>query len=341
MSNLLRTNLIILCLIVLVGCHKDTHQVSNCTTCQDEACHNYVWPGNITFETYVRTGPQYTKPFFNPNNQDEFIYVKQIPGFPTNQLIKHVISSGAETILCSSFFIIGQPQWGKSGWIFFSKGIGQNNIVKIYQDGSSLQQITPNGYSCTHLILSHDGSEMLVNSDSYTSYTTTFYLPILNADGTLIDSLKTYFGNIQIGYPAAVGNKIKDGYYAYYNMDSNKYGYCRLNNGETIDLLFNLETTYANGLPIGVCKNSSQLFQINGANGLYANNLVSGSSKMLVQLCQSRRIESVSMSPDGQHILYEQVKGVQVDIPNQIIDEQSEIYTINVFTREKIKIIGD
>lgn len=157
--------------------------------------------------------------------------------------------------------------------------------MKVYQDGSSLQQITPNGYSCTNLILSQDGSEMLVNSDSYTSYTTTFYLPILNSNGILIDSLKTYFGNIQIGYPAAVGNKIKDGYYAYYNMDSNEYGYCQLHDGNSIDQLFKLETTYANGTPLGVCKNSFQLFHINEGNGLYANNLLSGSSKMLVPVC--------------------------------------------------------
>ncbi len=324
-------------LILLVGCHKDTQQVSNCSTCQDEECHDYVWPGSITFETYIRTGPQYTKPFFNPNNPDEFIYVKEIPGAATNQLIKHTISSGTETILCNSEFIIGQPQWGKSGWIVFTKGIGQNALSKLKDDGSGLTQISSPGIEVLYPFFNTSGDQICAESN-YTSYN---YSPILDMDGNLIDSIKIVHGANKIGFPKAFNTSFKNSYYCYYDNSSSTYGYCQLMNGETIEKLFPLDISTGSSLPWDMCKNNYEIFHVQSKKGLFAFNMITGKSKLLIPNCRSRYILSISMSSDKQHIIYEQVKGVQVDIPNQIIDEQSEIYTINVYTKQKTKIIGE
>jgi hypothetical protein len=335
MLNSLRTKTIFIGIIMLVGCHKDTQQASNCSTCQDEECHDYEWPGSISFETYIKTGPQYTHPFFNPNNGDEFIYVKGIPGSPTNQLIKHVISSGIETILCSSEFIINQPQWGKSGWIVFIKGIGQNALAKIRDDGTGFMQISPSGIEVLFPMFDSSGNQIIVESE-YTSYD---YSAILDLNGNLIDSLRIVYGNTKIGFPKALNGSFKNSYYNYYNNSTSKYGYCKLIDGTEINNLFLLDM--ANGLPIDMCKNNFELFYVQGKKGLFGFNLTSQNSRVLIPNCLSRYIRAISMSPDGQHIIYEQVKGVQIDIDNQIIDEQSEIYTINVYTKEKIKIVGE
>ena len=337
MPNLLRTNIIILCMTAIAGCHKNNQQVSNCSTCQDEECHNYEWPGDITFETYIKTGPQYTKPFFNPNNGDEFVYVKYTPGSPTNQLIKHVISSGAETILCSSEFIVGQPQWGKSGWIIFTKGIVQNILAKVKDDGTGYMPISPPGIEVFYPFFNDSGNQICAESD----YTTYDYSPILDLDGNLIDSIRITHGNNKIGFPKALNGNFQNSYYSYYDNSSSTYGYCQLINGETINKLFPLDVSNGNSQPWDMCKNTYEFFHVQSQKGLFGYNVLTGKSRLLIPNCQSRYILSMSMSPDKQHIIYEQVKGVQVDIPNQIIDEQSEIYTINVFTKEKIKIIGE
>jgi hypothetical protein len=333
---------IIYCIIILIihGCEKDSPVSGNCSTCTDDECLDFVWPGNIIFEDYITTGPQYKLPFFNPLNGDEFVYVKVDKETSTfnYELIKHVISSGQETILCNSQMIIGQPQWGEQGVIIFTV-IG-NKIMKINDDGSGLVQVTPNGVECLNPIFEKGGFRFFVSGTTVSVNGN--YFPIFDLNGIIVDSVKYRFGNNQISYPYCSDGSMKKGYYTYADINSSplEISFCKLNNDESILSFYKLDMPNGLGLPHAICKNDKKLFFTQFQKGLFRLNLITGSVDKISSNCQSRYINSISISTDGNYIIYEQVKGVKTGI-DQEIDEQSEIYMVNVNTCKKTKIIGE
>ena len=341
LSNIKGLFLLLLIGLVFQGCHKDPvdNTGDSCSTCPDGTCQDYVWPNPIVFDYYITTGIQYTKPFFNPNNSDEFIYVKEIPqsGSPIFELTKHVISSGQETILCNTEFIIDQPQWGETGWIIFSR-LG-NTIMKINQDGTGLTQVTPTGKECFKPCFNSSGTRFITMGSKANSNAN--YRPVFDLSGVIVDSVKYEFNGVFIGDPYSTYAEFDNGYFVYSDHNTPSpfvNGYCKLNDNDEIDILNQIDKPNGKGLPIAMCMNGSSLYHVQHKMGLYRFDLATQQTTLLMSNCQSRYIRSVSMSPDGKHIIYEQVKGFQTGNGDEV-DEQSDIYTINVDTKEKTKII--
>lgn len=331
----------LLCSLTFIfGCQKDSPVLGNCPTCADEECHDFIWQGNINYEDYIVTGIQYRQPAFNPLNGDEFVYVKLIPNgsFFNYDLVKHVISSGQEAVLCSSEIITGQPQWGEQGVIVFS--VYGNKIMKINEDGTGLAQITPDGIEYHKPIFESGGNRFFVTGTS--TSVNGDYLPIFNLSGVIVDSVKFKFGNNQIGYPYCSDGSMKNGYYTYADISSSpaQFSYCKLLDNISIEKVYDLEMPNGLGFPTSICKNSKKLFFTQFQKGLFGLNLTNGSVEKIITNCQSKYITSLSMSPNGDYIIYEQVKGVQTGV-DQEIDEQSEIFIMHVLTHKKTKIIGE
>lgn len=321
----------------IFGCQKDSPVQGNCPTCADEDCHDFIWQGNINFEDYIVTGIQFRQPVFNPLNGDEFVYVKLIPNGPffNYELVKHVISSGEEVVLCDSEMIIGQPQWGEQGVIIFS--IYGNKIMKINEDGSGLIQVTPNGLECFAPAFNSQGDKFLVMGSK--TNPATFYRPIYNLSGQIVDSIDFEFNNIFIGYPYIFDDNIYNSYFTYsdHNVVPYPNGICQLKNNNTLNIL---DQPSGLGECVALCKNSNSLFYSQFQKGVFRLNLGTGAIEKIITNCQSKYITSLSMSPDGDYIIYEQVKGVQTGV-DQEIDEQSEIFIMHVQTHKKTKIIGE
>ena len=145
MQKLLNISICFILVLTAGACHKDKPDaVVLPSQSSSSNCKNLVFTSPFNLATDYTPGDQYKWPCFNPNNQDEFVYVKR--NFDTSpgivQLIKHTISSGIEQVLLENgAYISGQPQWGKQGWILFSIGTQPPQVIwKIREDGTGLRK---------------------------------------------------------------------------------------------------------------------------------------------------------------------------------------------------------
>ncbi|MDR0801585.1 hypothetical protein [Fluviicola sp.] len=311
---------------IAVGCKKSTPQPSGGSNPPNqEECLDYVFNGGEVFDTYITTGVQYARPFFNPNNGDEFVYVRSGTGTYT-ELVKRKISTGQETILCNSLMIPSQPQWSKQGWILFSAI--NNAIWKVREDGSQLTQIIAGGASNFTPVLNYDGDKFIGNK-------------IFDLDGAIIDSIQDQYGSISIGYVVSGNQDFKNGYYRYYDGSEpvQNFGYCKLNNNQSIDKLTSFSMN--GGEAVAACRNNENLYYARYMNGLYQVNIASRQEEKIMECCQSRYVVSLSMSPNGKNIIFERVRGHQTTPGGMVIDEQSEIFLYNLITKKETKILWE
>jgi hypothetical protein len=200
--------------------NKDTFL---CTTCEVEGCIDFQFPGEISYETFTNTGIQYTLPTFNPNNSDEFVYVKQ-DFIGNNKLVKHQISTGNEVILHSSNYILEQPVWSKTGWILLTVDIGINHLARVFEDGTGFEIISGTGNECLKYSLSENDSKIVGEFTNYIEYGKA---TVLNLNGDLIDSMNILYGSRKIGYPMAIQESYQNGIYTFYDNSTAKYGICK------------------------------------------------------------------------------------------------------------------
>lgn len=333
MQHLFKLLFVVILFASGLSCKKKTSD--DCPTCKDQLCEDL---GN-NIVNHSETGPQFRQPFFNPNNADEFIYIKSTQGSP-DQLIKHIISSGEELILCDSEYIGYAPQWGSLGWVVFSNS--NFELMKIRDDGTGLTHIGASNLYATSPKLNDAGDRILVNVNMYAfnNGLPVLYSPILDLSGNVVDSVKMRFNDQkQLFHLGTFFSSFQNSYYFYRNESLNTAGYCRLLNNQGVQDLIPLQTYAPADFPVAICKNINELFHVIDQKGLYGYNLFSNESRLLIQCCSSRYIQSVSMSSNGETIIYEQVKGTAIDIST--VDLQSEIYILNISTLEKTKIIGE
>jgi hypothetical protein len=87
---------------------------------------------------YIFDQVSYQRPYFNPNNPDEFICLEN------DILIKYCISQNKRTLLYQpSGDINYQPKWSRNGKISFNTS--DNNIWIMDDNGSNLTQVTNKG----------------------------------------------------------------------------------------------------------------------------------------------------------------------------------------------------
>ena len=312
------------------ACHKNKNPttVSSGYSTPEEDCQDYVFDGGEVFDQYFTTGVQYTMPFFNPNNGDEFVYVKRKSPM---ELVKHTISTGEEVVLCNTKFIDGPPQWGKQGWIIFS--VLGNTIWKIREDGSQLTQLSANGLNYHSPIFNSEGNLYIQMGTSFPPY-----IGIFDLDGVLVDSILFQIDGKSIGSLCPNQSDFKNAYYRYAdNTQDYSFGYCKLNNNSSLDILN--EFSLLDGEATTSCKNDKYIYYVQHQNGLFRLDLATRKVEKMMNNCRSRYITSMSVSPDGNSILFERVRGKQTEPGGQNIDEQSEIFLYNVVLRKEKKIL--
>lgn len=318
----------------LAGCTKASPPVpDNSTPAGQEECKDYVFSGGEIFDTYITTGIQYARPFFNPNNSDEFVYVRSGTGTFT-ELVKYKISTGQEIILCNSLMIPSQPQWGRQGWIIFS--VLNGTIWKIYEDGSQLTQITANGLDYHDPIINYAGDKFVHMGTSFPPY-----LGIFDLNGTIIDSVVFVHGAVSIANFVAGEYDFKNSYGRFYDSSEpvENFGYGKLNDNESVEKLTSFGM--ANGEAVAECRNNENIYYARYQDGLYQLNIASHQVDKVMDNCQSRYIVSLSMSPDGKSIIFERVRGHQTTPGGMEIDEQSEIFIYNTVTGKETKVLWE
>jgi Tol biopolymer transport system component len=309
------TGLIALLCLFFQTCKKDK-------VCRkDNNCANFPNPdGGIST---IRQLPfQRHAPCFNPNNSNEIIYVKEVNN--KFQLVKYNMQSKAETILLDNTVIVGQPKWGKNGWIVFSKL--DLNVYLIIDNGDSIKQITSYFENNHPSFISE--SKVFISVGAETSLGASGN-KIIDLQGNRIDSIKPEdFGRV---YGINHVNKI---------MEATAMG-CGNGGNCSIDF-FNLSTkklTKVNEL------NNDGRFQITGIfwhpnnddiyystyrEGLYKVNKNSKTVTKIKCGCDSKSYRYLSISPDGTKIIVERVDATDYQNKTGSWAEEGKIFIMDI-----------
>jgi len=304
----------------------------------DDECYSFNNLPNLTYFSNERF--QYQTPFFNPNNDNEFVFNYKDFELDEYKLIKYNLQTGEKTVLAEYVKIISQPKWSRKGWIALDNVYNQNYQIWIVKDnGDSLSQLTTNIYN---LFPVWDSS----GDNIYWQHTPVLGIPYYflkqNAYGTSSDTV-LYPNGANSGYAAYNDVSVDNQLIAKTGIgNQNHIGITNLNNPSFVSLL-NLDNSNLVGLE-GLCwsNNSQTAYFTIYKNGLYKLNINNGSYTKLIEFCDSKRYKSISCSSDGKKLIGERVDSYLVKDgegnPTGQIMENSSIYIIDLETLQETKI---
>ncbi|MEN9582478.1 MAG: hypothetical protein RL641_432 [Candidatus Parcubacteria bacterium] len=176
----MRNNLVLITILFCcVSCHKDSIN-------SDSICINLPPSPSIGW-TYLIDTPNYSFPFFNPNNPSEIIFQKKNYSAANTVLYRFNLLTKQKSILFTGENLY-QPKWGKNGWILLNTS--DNNIWKIKEDGNSLIQLTYNSTS-----FAPEWNQACDKIAYFKSDGISHKLFIMDENGNNIDSATNYFSS--------------------------------------------------------------------------------------------------------------------------------------------------
>jgi len=319
----------------MISCRKD--KVIPTPSGEGE-CYSFNNLPNLTYFSNERF--QYQTPFFNPNNDNEFVYNYKDFELDQYQLIKYNIQTGVKTVLAENIKIISQPKWSRKGWIALDNVLNQNyQIWIIKSNGDSLTQFTSN-IANIFPVWDVNGDFLFWQHSPVLGIPSYFFRQGLynSMSDTLVNSGDQSMGwvtyndvsvdNILIS-KTIIGNQ-------------NHIGFTNLNN-PNFQSLVNLDNVNLVGLE-GLCwsNNSQMAYFTIYKNGLYKLNVSNGSYTKLISFCDSKRYKSISCSSDGKKLIGERIDSYLVKDeegnPTGQIMENSSIYIIDLETLKETKI---
>ena len=341
--KLLRNSIIISFILALfVQCRKDKtypespQGMSSCDSCAD-------FPTNSTGFgwQYINEGVQYTDPCYNPNNTDEFVYVK-VKEDGDKELVKFNLVTMSEVIILDSIDIVSKPSWASTGWITFSDV--NKKVWRLTENGTNLVQVT-SGVSDISPHFTNDGnlicyfrnknysnSELQANPNLYLDYKMMF----IDINGTFVDSILIENVNSENGslfyyQDWTICDFTANGVYFAGGTD-NYYGIYKINSsysskeavitwGITSNKDFiNDITSSASGHVLAYSKYR---------NNLLIQNTLTGDTLKCITGCDTEYYEGISITPNGEKILVEKVCSEVLNSSD--IKVQSEIWSIELF----------
>lgn len=331
--------LIILGLMVLVqSCRKDKTvpqepPIPGDTTEVDSGiiCEDFPVSPEIGF-VYTSTGPQYKAPCFNPNNSNEFVFIRT--GISGTELVKYDIIQGVESVLTSSASIITQPQWGSQGWIIFN--VFGNTIWKIHESGSGLEQIVD--FPSLRPCFDNTGGNFI--SMAGDANLTVGYRPIFDLSGNLVDSIYSGYDDRIIGYPYFTSHlKFSKGYFAFADhaySDPIRIGVCHYEDSSIVEI----GSWFYDKEMLDITANSEFVYVSTYWRDLIKINLVSHTLETFKEGCQTKFYNHIDVSPDGTKMIAQVVISTPYD-NDEAIDEQNEIWLIDLVSGEESVVLGE
>ncbi|WP_159038579.1 TolB-like translocation protein [Brumimicrobium mesophilum] len=323
----------------ILACHKD--KPIPCVN-NDPDCYSFEQSDSPMTPFYSRDGKQYMAPFFNPNNSDEFVYHFRDNDLKVFQLVKYNLQTMEKTILQEGDKIAKQPKWSRKGWIAYTRLKGYvEHIIVVKDNGDSLRQFSSDlanldpewdldsenlywthspflgeiYYLFKKSIFGGETDTILKNDESFFGFTD--YKSISN--NNLLVS-KTIFNN---------GNNL-----AILNLSASQFSFSELMDLNNPDFAGITGTSWST--------NNSDIYMSFYVKGLYKMNSSSGTKKLLIPFCHSKRYETISTSADGKYLIGERIDSRQkLDGQKKTtgeIVEKSSIYLIDLQTLEETKI---
>lgn len=272
---------------MLISCKKDKPHVPGGFK-EPEGCYNIKDPGTITLDTL-----QFLSPAFNPNDNNEFVYVKRLLTKGTEKLYTYNISTGKNTILyAGNIGLEREPDWSVNNEIIFGSG-----LYTINSDGSNLKRL--GNLTGGHPKWNKTGDK-IIYSWGLSGY-----------DGFIIDK-NGVFLDTMLFYKNLTGDNC---YYwnSWYNdslvatvsgNDSNwGIGYRNIYTNNCIQLTGGKkDTRYFIGATAWH-PNGKEIYFVRTAKGLYKVNIETGKETFIKECCHRVNYASISFSGDGKEMI--------------------------------------
>lgn len=280
----------------------------------DSDCLIFEVPALGVGVTYGETTFQFKAPCFNPNNNEEFVYIyeNKITGISSLE-IYNLTTKEKKVLVEDNVWDESQPTWGINNKIAF---IMNNQVFWINSDGTDLLQLG-NDYR------SH--APEWIYQDSFLTFTNYWleppsndngakehmYQSILSSDGTSMDSFTVSFENGNVGGLGLGSFNNNSRLFArIYNTDDNaefKLGLIDIQNAlslQTTEIpnLENQSITCVQWHP-----NFEDIYFSFYYSDFYKFNLPSGKLTVIMEACDSKWYDKFSFSQDGEKVLMEKV----------------------------------
>jgi len=246
-------------------------------------------------------------PCFNPNNPNEFVYVKSNPDRTDIELRKHNLVTNADELLSPIDNFNYKLSWSRDGWIYFNNVT--NVVWRIREDGQSLQQFTFEGGNF-NAVAHPTGNYVIVNR----IFTASSKMLLLDSSGAVLDTLPGGGNRYSwLSDTLLIGTTYQA--YTLYHFNS----ISAISSGALPTTLYTVEP-----LP-----NNS--FAYTAGGGIIAFNYLSWQINTLKEKCGDKHTYHVFVvSPDKQKILAEKETITAIDTVNEIYHFQQNIVLMNI-----------
>ena len=332
---------------LLVSCKKEKlpTQTSG-VAASDTECKDIVFSNGETFDLTVVTGTQYTAPCFNPLNDNEFLYIRINPpgSNPSRELVKYNLQTNVETVLCNTndlggLLLVTQPSWGTQNWIVFSVGTGGSGVGFIIRpDGTQLTQFLP---STTHVYKPRFngsgtkiiGAAVTINNVPYSSKA------IHDINGNIVDTFIYAHNNVGWDVPNSLDGNFESSVFTYINHGTTpkEQGIGYILDDTLIEPIYTFQD---DGLVdiLGLDRFQDRIYYLKSQDGLYVVMENTQTNLLVREMCDTRRIQSMSISKNSGMILIEEVKRTKLDEEGSV-DAQSNILLLNPVTGEVTSVL--
>lgn len=205
-------------ILLFISCRKD--KVSTDKQCMPIIeCNQVTQGGGYVYE--VDFSNIYASPKFNPNNENEFLYLKEYtPDQNSTELYIYNLANKEKTLIYTGSNIWYSPQWNQNNWILFSKS--DKNIYLIKSSGDSLTQLTNEG--CYHHPLWYFENNKIIAYNECLQNDIVF-----DFEGNILDTLPQLINakSSLSKYPYLVNNSDIQGQIKFYNyqLESQEFFY--------------------------------------------------------------------------------------------------------------------
>ncbi len=314
---------VIVTLLLNSACNKDNlfHHCPNCKSLPEIKEPSFGY-------SFSEGDYQYYSPCFNPNNANQFVFIFKDNVRKTQELCIYDMSTQEKKVLTENDNLLFQPKWSSMNWIAFNTG---HQIWRIKSNGDSLVAVT-NSESSLYPAWSADGRELLFehSKNAGVPYNIVRY----NFNTLQADTIKDQTCNLIVcnrnNTLMALGNESRD------SPNFKKSSIQAMDKWEDIGNEMSNGGNRIAGIDWG--NDESTLFITRRSTGLLRYDIANSKEHQLKCSCDTRRYGYVSVSPDGNKILFEEYDAFLTGQGAGMAEENCSIHIIDANGRHDTKI---
>lgn len=307
----------------LFACQKDKQIINSpdnyCPAC--DSCENFPPDSSSLGRNTIELYNGRKAPFFNPLNNDEFVYIKEQDSNRAISLVTYNMATHIEKTILKNVDVFWQPKWGTSGRITF---VNNYQICTINADGSEFKRLT----TLPYFQYPDWKNDSIVACQFTKNMSFPYYYAEVNIKNSNIDTFINKF--FILGATNGLGEKIFLGSSGLSNLV--------FSNTKSTYYLSNRKDDNLNVIK-GICwsPNNDDVFYSKVVLGIYKVNKNSMEELLIKKGCQKRHYNFLSISPNGKKILTERVDA-SLSNDKSTISYKSDIYIMDIDGRNEEKV---